>query len=145
MNVKLKVLRRNKEKGYSDRIYYYFLLTLNICLGIEIINSNIQFHINLQILFFVQKQNMNSSIYARMHKFFFPVLQVSNKTIYIFQAPVPQKQAKIRKKKSHNKTFLMPYIIFKPVSSENMKTSSRRPVIGKGFAINVILNRCNSI
>lgn len=51
MNVKLKVLRRNKEKGYSDRIYYYFLLTLNICLGIEIINSNIQFHINLQILF----------------------------------------------------------------------------------------------
>lgn len=70
MNVKLKVLRRNKEKGYSDRIYYYFLLTLNICLGIEIINSNIQFHINLQILFFVQKQNMNSSIYARMHKFF---------------------------------------------------------------------------
>lgn len=52
MNVKLKVLRRNKEKGYSDRIYYYFLLTLNICLGIEIINSNIQFHINLQIFFF---------------------------------------------------------------------------------------------
>lgn len=30
---------------------------------------------------------------------FFPVPQVSNKTIYIFYAPVPQKQAKIRGKK----------------------------------------------
>lgn len=41
MNVKFKVLRRNKEKGYFDRIYYYFLLILNICLEIEIINLNI--------------------------------------------------------------------------------------------------------
>lgn len=78
MNVKLKVLRRNKEKGYSDRIYYYFLLTLNICLGIEIINSNIQFHINLQIFFLYRNKICT---YAQV---FFPVPQVSNKTIYIF-------------------------------------------------------------
>lgn len=145
MNVKLKVLRRNKEKGYSDRIYYYFLLTLNICLGIEIINSNIQFHINLQILFFVQKQNMNSSIYARMHKFFFRFRRWVIKLYIFFRPRFPRNKQRLEEKKSHNKTFLMPYIIFKPVSSENMKTSSRRPVIGKGFAINVILNRCNSI
>lgn len=144
MNVKLKVLRRNKEKGYSDRIYYYFLLTLNICLGIEIINSNIQFHINLQILF-LYRNKIWTPVYMHVCTSFFPVPQVSNKTIYIFRRRFPRNKQRLEEKKSHNKTFLMPYIIFKPVSSENMKTSSRRPVIGKGFAINVILNRCNSI
>lgn len=144
MNVKLKVLRRNKEKGYSDRIYYYFLLTLNICLGIEIINSNIQFHINLQILF-LYRNKIWTPVYMHVcTSFFFRFCRWVIKLYIFFRCRFPRNKQRLEKK-SHNKTFLMPYIIFKPVSSENMKTSSRRPVIGKGFAINVILNRCNSI
>lgn len=70
MNVKLKVLRRNKEKGYSDRIYYFFFVNFEHLFGDW--NYKLKYTISHKFAnpFFVQKQNMNSSIYARMHKFF---------------------------------------------------------------------------
>lgn len=83
MNVKLKVLRRNKEKGYSDRIYYYFFVNFEHLFGDW--NYKLKYTISHKFANpFLYRNKIWTPVYMHVCTSFFPVPQVSNKTIYIF-------------------------------------------------------------